>query len=76
VAAVNFNGDSELSDVLVRYSCKLPSQPASPYKVSVTRTQLTLAWRTPSEDGGCPLTGFKLFRDDGANGSITTEVDS
>jgi hypothetical protein len=73
---VNFNGDSEMSDALIKYSCVLPSQPEVPYRVSGTRTELTLRWVVPSDDGGCPLTGFNLYRDDGNSGSITTEVDS
>ena len=76
VAAINFNGDSEWSDALHKYSCQLPKQPEAPYRLSGTRTKLTLRWLIPAEDGGCPLTGFNLFRDDGASGSITTEVDN
>jgi hypothetical protein len=66
VAAINFNGDSEMSDALTKYSCLLPGTPEVPYRVSGTRTELTLRWSVPADDGGCPLTGFNLYRDDGS----------
>jgi len=43
--------------------------------VSVTRTDLLLRWDVPTDDGGCPLKGFNLFRDDGNQGSVAIEVD-
>lgn len=44
VAAINFNGDSQLSEPLQKYSCKLPEQPLSPSRISGTRTLLKLRW--------------------------------
>jgi hypothetical protein len=46
-----------------------------PVRVSGSQTNLKLRWQIPTDNGGCPLTGFNLFVDDGAGGSITTEVD-
>jgi hypothetical protein len=37
---------------------------------------LTLRWTVPSNDGGCPILGYNLFRDDGEQGGIVTEVDA
>jgi hypothetical protein len=74
LVATNFNGDSEMSDPLERYSCLPPSEPAVPQKVSGTRTQLKLKWSEP-EDGGCHITSYNLFRDAGDAGLIATEVD-
>ena len=76
VAAVNFNGDSERSDALTKFSCLLPDTPDVPFRVSGTRTELTLRWSVPTDDGGCPLTGFNLYRDDGNQGTVSVEVDS
>jgi hypothetical protein len=33
-----------------------------------------LRWQIPQDNGGCNLTGFNLFRDDGNAGSISIEV--
>ncbi len=74
VAAINFNGDSQLSDALVKYSCQLPSEPQPPFRFAGNRTQLTLRWQIPTEDGGCPLIGFNLFGNDGVGGSINMEI--
>lgn len=38
VTAFNWNGDSQMSDALVKYSCVLPSQPLAISKLSVSRT--------------------------------------
>jgi len=45
-----------------------------PNKVSSDRTDLTLSWLIPT-NGGCPLTGFNLYRDDGTGSTISIEVD-
>lgn len=37
---------------------------------------MTLAWTEPSDNGGCPLLGFSLFRDNGSTGTPTIEVNS
>jgi hypothetical protein len=33
-----------------------------------------LRWQHPLDDGGCDITGYKIFRDDGAEGPITTGI--
>lgn len=43
--------------------------------VSSTSTSARLKWSPPGSNGGCPVTEFRLLRDDGAGGSITTIVD-
>ena len=63
-----------MSDALVKYACLLPSQPQTPYRVSGTRTELTLGWQIPTSDGGCSLIGYNLYKDDGNQGTITEEV--
>jgi len=75
VSAINFNGESQMSEPLVKYSCLLPSAPAPITRVSGTRTSLSVQWQAPHSDGGCPITGYNLYRDDGGSGSIAIEVD-
>lgn len=64
-----------MSSPLVKYSCINPDQPLPPQRIAGDRTDLTLRWKIPIDNGGCPLTGFNLFRDDGAGGTISIEVD-
>lgn len=72
VAAINYNGPSILSPVLASYSCVAPSQPNAPSLVSSTQTTLTLSWAPPSDYGGCALTGYELYVDNGVGGLINT----
>jgi len=37
----------------------------------VTQTSVELFWAQPSDDGGCPLSGYSILRDDGLGGSFT-----
>lgn len=38
--------------------------------------QLTLAWTAPEDDGGCPITSYAVFRDDGAASEVNIEVNT
>jgi hypothetical protein len=53
-----------------------PSQPNKPTRLGGTSTSIDIGWSAPSDDGGCPISSYRLFRDDGNSGSINTEVDS
>jgi hypothetical protein len=35
---------------------------------------MRLKWAEPLSNGGCPILGFALFRDDGISGNPTIEV--
>jgi len=76
VTAYNFNGEGDFSDELLTYACVAPSDVQKPSRVSSTTTSFTIEWQQPSEDGGCPLTGYAVFRNDGHYGPIDTEVNS
>lgn len=47
---------------------------AAPVRVTSTLTTLTLSWATPGDNGGCPITGYAVFRDNGAGSAINVEV--
>lgn len=49
---------------------------ALPTLDSVSKTTYTLSWQLPGFIGGCPITGFGIFRDDGNNGPLNIPVDS
>jgi len=67
---MNINGNSLQSDPETIYACDSPSNLSPPQYVSSDRVtkQISLTWNVPQNDGGCPITGFKLYRDDGGVG--------
>jgi hypothetical protein len=46
-----------------------------PVLEAVTRTTFTLSWQLPLFTGGCRISGFAIYRDDGNNGDINIKVD-
>lgn len=43
----------------------MPSQPGAPTWITSSETSISIEW-TPAEDnGGCPITEYKVYRDDG-----------
>lgn len=76
VSALNFNGEGPKSSQLTVKACIAPQGSPQPKLVSSTIAQITLSWEIPESDGGCPVTGYAIFRDDGNGGAITTEVNS
>ena len=53
-----------------------PSVPATPQVVATSTSTMTLGWTAPLTDGGCPITGYSLFRDDGITGDPSVEINS
>lgn len=74
IQARNFNGWGPESQVALFYACVRPSVPAIPILTATSASTMTLEWKTPSNDGGCPITSYALFRDDGATGNPTKEI--
>lgn len=46
-----------------------------PTLVNSDSTSLTVKWQSPISDGGCSVTSFALYRDNGDNGAISVQVD-
>lgn len=76
LTAFNINGEGPESDELVTYACQAPSSMPAPARLGSTQTTLTLKWEHPADDGGCLITSFAVFRDDGAGGSINIEANA
>jgi len=74
--ALNFNGRSNPSTIFVFNACVAPSVIASPTLVNASTNAITIAWTEPQHNGGCPLTGFAVFRDDGNGGEVSIEVNT
>jgi titin len=71
VKAFNFNGPSAESAVTSVQACGIPSGIAKPIKVSTNTAtpSVTISWSAPTSDGGCPISGYRVYVDDGAGGS-------
>jgi titin len=69
VSASNFNGEGARSALALRtHSCVPPTAVKAPVRVAATSsaTVATLRWEGPEATGGCPITGYALFRSDPA----------
>ena len=38
------------------------------------QNNLVVGWNQPADNGGCPITGYAIFRDDANAGDVTTQV--
>ena len=72
--AINFNGVSVASDPATFYACTAPTDFSRPQIVTQTNTAITISWVPPIDAGGCRITSYVVYRDDGLGGDITTEV--
>ena len=70
--SVNFNGESEYSEVLEAYACESPSPPGRPTWVTSSVGAVTLAWERSTDDGGCAVLEFRLYRDAGDGSGLAT----
>jgi len=37
--------------------------------------QISIIWNIPENNGGCPVLGYELYRDDGQGGEVTTKIE-
>jgi hypothetical protein len=49
---------------------------ATPFLIEAETNKITIGWTEPLNNGGCPLTGFRVYRDDGSEGAVNVEVNS
>ena len=76
VRAAGYNDQGPDSNIASFYACTSPSGFQSPTLVQSTTTTIQIQWNAPTDDGGCSLTSYAVFRDDGNSGTITTEVNT
>jgi hypothetical protein len=74
VTAISYNGEGANSSTVALRSCVPPSGVATPTLFYSTETSVTLRWGQPDDDGGCEVSAYQMYRDDGAGGAITTPV--
>lgn len=74
--ALNFNGASASSPEFTFNACLAPSSLHAPYRLDTTTSSITVGWTEPLDDGGCPVTGYALFRDLADESAPSVEVNS
>lgn len=47
-----------------------------PTLVEATSTEITVQWKQPLNNGGCSISGFALYMNDGLGGQTFIEIDS
>lgn len=72
--ALNFNGRSLPSTIQLFNACVAPKIMAAPYLILAEANSIVIGWSEPVTNGGCPLTGYAVYRDDGNDGPVETEV--
>lgn len=76
VVAGNFNEEGPESDTDLHFACTAPIGLAPVILTETTTTTMSLQWSEPTDNGGCPLLGYYLFRDDGVTKVPTIEINS
>lgn len=71
LVAHNFNEESDSSSVTTIYPCDLPSDFSKPSLVSVSQSDITISWTEPTNKGGCDITSYAVYIDDGNEGSFS-----
>lgn len=61
VRAHNDVGFSSDSPSIRLMAAIVASQPAAPTKHSADQTQITIEWTAPADDGGTPITGYRVL---------------
>lgn len=74
VQAMSQNGISPASPIATYYACTGPSGQEMPTYVSSSTQSIRIAWKAPSEDGGCRIQGYRLFMSDGITDLIEREI--
>lgn len=46
-------------------ACEEPKASSKPRWVTSSLTQITIVWDGSTDDGGCPITAYRVFRDKG-----------
>ena len=59
-------------------ACTVPAGLDAPFRIEKgsVLNNLVIGWTQPSDNGGCPITGYSVFRDDAQGGDVTTEVNT
>lgn len=73
VTATNSLGEGSVSEEVFATAGALPSEPLN-LGAAAGDSVITLTWSAPSEDGGLPITNYRIYKGT-ASGSVVFEVD-
>lgn len=73
--AFDVNGPGVYSSVTSVQACISPANLSSPLISSITKTSFKVSWSAPVVFGGCPITSYVLYRDDGQGSSVNIPID-
>lgn len=72
VAVQNFNGLGTWYDPAeVFFACLPPQVLPAPWRNTTSVSSILVEWRSPENNGGCEVTGYAIFCDDGAGGAFS-----
>ena len=60
-SAVNAVGSSAYSTPVGIYACIAPKGMAAPTAGVITKTSIEVFWTAPTDNGGCPISGYELY---------------
>ena len=72
--SVNFNGISAASEVAEYFACTAPTDFNQPIIINQSSALFAITWDPPNDAGGCRITSYIVYRNDGLIGAVDTEV--
>ena len=76
VYAIDVNGAGAYSEESSIQACIPPSELGRPLVSDIGKTSFTLSWSAPLLFGGCPVTSYELWRDQGDGGEVNVLIDA
>lgn len=67
VSAVNIIGESSRTSSQPIITATIPGKPSTPILISQGKTSLNIGWNNPTNNGGTPLTGYRIEMDSGTS---------
>jgi hypothetical protein len=61
VRARNDVGLSSDSPIATFLASEVPARPDAPFMISADQSQITIGWQSPADDGGSPITQFRVL---------------
>ena len=72
VSAINSAGMSNPSNESVATTLSVPSAPRNLSAAVISSSQINLSWTAPSNNGGTPINGYKILRENSCTGIFVT----
>jgi len=76
VSAISSAGIGNSSNEATTTTLSTPSAPRNLSATVISSSQIDLIWNAPSSNGGTPITGYKILRDNSCTGTFVTISDT